>query len=159
MKITRDHPATTEFALHAGQLIQNFGVIEITSHRWIEALSQSQVAAEIGKELTLAKRVEIILRLIPQSKALSPEQKSKADDLWRKIKDKGLEVRNTVAHGTVSLAFIDDDPTLEPQTIGILKVKKWQDTDELVSLEELKNAVTVTAQIANELNAMFSLDA
>jgi hypothetical protein len=71
-------------------------------------------------------------------------------------RDKGLEVRNTVAHGTVSLALIENDPSLEPQTIGILKVKKWQDTDELMSLEELKNAVNVTAQIANEVNAMLT---
>ncbi len=159
MKITRDHPSTSEFALQAGKLIQNFGVIEITSHRWIEALSQSTVAAEIAKELTLAKRVDIILRLLPNNKLLTPELTSKAEKLWRKIKDKGLEVRNTIAHGTVSLAFIDNDPSLEPQTIGILKVKKWRDTNELIGLEELKNAVNVTAQTANELNAMFAPDA
>jgi hypothetical protein len=159
MKIARDHPSTTEFALQSGKLIQNFGVIEITSHRWIEALSQSTIAAEIGKELTLAKRIEIILRLLSHNKVLAPELIARAEELWRRIKDKGLEVRNTVAHGTVSLELIDDDPSLEPQTVGILKVKKWQDTDELMSLEELKNAVSVTAQIANELNAMLAPNA
>jgi hypothetical protein len=159
MKIARDHLSTTEFALQAGKLIQNFGVIEITSHRWIEALSQSAIAAEIEKELTLAKRIEIILCLLPHNKTLVPELIAKAEELWRKIKDKGLEVRNTVAHGTVSLKLIDNDPSLEPQTIGILKVKKWQDTNELMSLEELKNAVDVTAQIANELNAMLAPNA
>lgn len=154
MKIARDHPSTTEFALQAGKLIQNFGVIELTSYRWIEALSASGIAAEISKELPLGKRIEIIIRLLSRSNLLSSEQKARAETLWKNVKNEGLERRNTVAHGTVGLSLIESDPSLEPQTIGILKIKKWQDTDELMGLDELKNAVNVTSKIANELNAM-----
>ncbi len=154
MGILLNHPAAQEFSPLIGSLIQNFGVIEITSHRWIEALSQSAIATEISKELPLGKRIDIIRKLLPHNQVLTPELKSKADDLWRKIKDNGLEIRNTVAHGTVGLTFLDHDPNLEPQTIGILKVTKWQTHDELMTIEELRNAIDVTAKIANELNAI-----
>jgi hypothetical protein len=158
MKIAHDHPSTSEFALQAGKLIQNFGVIELTSYRWIEALSASAIAAEISKELTLGKRIEIILRLLHRGNTLSAELKARAETLWKKVKDEGLERRNTVAHGTVSLSLLESDPSFEPQTIGILKIKKWQDTDELMGLDELKNAVNVTYKIANELNAMLPVN-
>jgi hypothetical protein len=35
---------------------------------------------------------------------------------------------------------------------GILKLQKWQDSDQLLSLEELKAAVTTTAPIVEHLN-------
>lgn len=154
MKISHDHPATTEFALQAGRLIQNFGVVELTSYRWIDFLSSSPIATEISKELPLSKRVEIILRLIPHCKTMEASSLARAANLWKKIKDEGLERRNTVAHGTVSLALTADDSSLAPETIGILKHRKWQDSDQLMGLDELKNAVNVTAAIANELNAL-----
>ncbi len=46
MKVLRDHPTTQEFALNTGKLIQNFGVVELISYRWIEVLSGSTVAME-----------------------------------------------------------------------------------------------------------------
>jgi hypothetical protein len=60
--------------------------------------------------------------------------------------------------GTVSLALTAADSSLAPETIGILKHRKWQDSDQLMGLDELTNAVNVTAAIANELNVLLPSD-
>ena len=150
MKLLKDHPSTVEFATQAGRLIQNFGVIELLSFRWIELLAKSSVAAEISQELTLSKRIDIIVKLIERDTP-QPEKKDDAVRLWKQLRDKGCELRNVVAHGTIGLQFADDPETANPQTSGVLKLKKWAPTDELVSLQEVKDAVIVTARIAEEL--------
>lgn len=154
MKILKDHPATVEFALQSGKLIQNFGLVELTSYRWIGTLSKSDVAVEISMELPLAKRIEIILRLLERDKTLSTERKCRAEKIWKEVKDKGCELRNTVAHGTVGLMIAGDASSAEPQAVGILKIKKWKDTDQLMSIDELKRAVNATARIVEELNVL-----
>jgi hypothetical protein len=155
MKLLRDHPATHEFALQSGKLIQNFGIVELISYRWIEALSGNKVAMEISMELPLAKRIDIILKLLAREpKGLAPEKVDEAKSLWSQLRDKGCELRNAVAHGTVGLQFPTDDVTGQPQSAGILKLKKWSDTDQLLTLEELKGAVNVTSNIAEKLSAI-----
>ena len=155
MKILKDHPATLEFALQSGKLIQNFGVVELTSYRWIETLSGSSVAVEIAMEVPLAKRIDIILRLLDRDTPFfDSEQKDKAKTLWKQVRDKGCELRITVAHGTVGLGFEGDHTSSEPVTAGVLKLRKWSDTDQLMSIEELKDAVNTTANIVEQLNAM-----
>lgn len=47
-----------------------------------------------------------------------------------------------------------DDPLATPATLGVLKTRKWTDTDELISIEELKGAVNTTAKIAEELHQL-----
>lgn len=147
MKLLKDHPATIEFALQSGKLIHNFGLVELTSYRWIDVLSGSPIATEISKEVPLTKRIDIILKLLSRDTMLAPDARRKATKLWKDLREKGCELRNTIAHGTVG--FAGNDPS---QSIGILKLRKWQDTDELMSLEELTNAVNATARIAVELN-------
>jgi len=124
MQIAKDHPATLEFALQSGKLIQNFGVVELTSYRSIRWLSGSDVATEISMELPLAKRVEVILKLLDRDKTLPGDARDKAKDLLRQPKDKGCELRNTVAHGTVGLSFPGGDASADPYAIGILKLRK-----------------------------------
>jgi hypothetical protein len=143
-----------EFALQSGKLLQNFGLVEMTSYRWIEFLSGSGIAVEISRELALAKRIEIILKLIDRDSKLADDRKEKARTLWKQVKDKGCELRNTVAHGTVGLAIAGEDTLAEPMVVGLLKIRKWNDTDELMSIDELKGAVNTTARIVEELNAL-----
>jgi hypothetical protein len=64
MKLLRDQPTTNEFALQSGKLIQNFGVVELISYRWIEFLSGNSTAMEISMELPLSKRIDIIIKLL-----------------------------------------------------------------------------------------------
>jgi hypothetical protein len=154
MKIVKDHPAALECALQAGKLLQNFGLVEMTSYRWIEVLSGSGIAVEISRELVLAKRIEIILKLVDRDTKLAADKKEKARRLWKQIKDKGCERRNTVAHGTVGLAIAGDDTSAEPKVVGLVKIRKWSDTDELMSIDELKGAVNTTARIVEELNEL-----
>ncbi len=151
MKVAKDHPVSEEFALYAGKLIQNFGVVEVVSYRWIELLSGSAIAAEISKELPLARRIEIVLNLLARDPKVPQITKERATGLWRQVRDKGCEIRNAVAHGTVLLALPDGDTTQPPKLAGILKSRRWQDEDHLVSLEELKAAVNTTSRIAEEL--------
>jgi hypothetical protein len=157
MQIAKDHPETLKFALQAGKLIQNFGVVELTSYRWIHSLTGSAAATEISMELPLAKRLEIILKLLGRDTTLKTGAREKAMELWKQLKDKGCELRNTIAHGTVGLSFPENDASADPQAIGILKLRKWQDSDQLLSLEELENAVNVTARIAENLNEILDL--
>ncbi len=159
MKIAKDHPATLEFALQSGKFLQNFGLVEMTSYRWIAVLSGSPIAVEISREVPLAKRIDIVLKLIDRDTKLATEKKEKARTLWKQVRDKGCELRNTVAHGTVGLAIAGDDPTAQPQIVGVLKIRKWSDADELVSIEELKGAVNTTAKIVEELNELLGDDA
>jgi hypothetical protein len=159
MNLAKDHPATLEFALQSGKLLQNFGVVELTSYRWIAALSGNLVAVEISRDVPLAKRIDIVLKLIDRDAKSPPEKKEKARALWKQLKNTGCPLRNIVAHGTVGLSITGDDPGADPQWIGVLKINKWTDTDELVSLEELKGAVNTTAKIVEELNLILGEDA
>jgi hypothetical protein len=155
MKILRDHPATQEFVLNSGKLIQNFGIVELISYRWIEFLSGSAVAMEIAMEIPLAKRIDIIIKLLARDpKSLSAEKVEEAKALWSQLRDKGCELRNAVAHGTIGLKFATDDVAGQPQSAGILKVKKWSDTDEFLTLEELEGAVKVTGNIVEKLRTI-----
>jgi hypothetical protein len=155
MKLMGDHPATIEFALQSGKLIQNFGVIELLSYRWIEALSGSTIAMEISMELPLAKRIDVILKLIARgSPTLPGEAASEAKQLWSQLRDKGCEIRNSVAHGTMGLKFPTEDTSQDPQDIGILKLKKWSDTDQMIGVSEVKAAVNTTSAIAKRLNEL-----
>jgi hypothetical protein len=155
MKLMGDHPATLEFALQSGKLIQNFGVIELLSYRWIEVLSGSSIAMEISMELPLAKRIDVILKLIARgSPSLSSEAAGEAKQLWSQLKDKGCEIRNSVAHGTMGLKFPQADTSKDPEEIGILRLKKWSDTDQMISVEEVKAAVNTTSSIAKKLNGI-----
>lgn len=150
-----DHPATLEFALQSGKLIQNFGVIELLSYRWIEALSGSTIAMEISMELPLAKRIEVILKLIARgSPLLSGEAASEAKHMWSQLREKGCEIRNSVAHGTMGLKFPEEDTSQDPQEIGILKLKKWSDSDQMISVGEVKAALKTTSAIAKRLNEL-----
>ena len=159
MKFLKDHPATQEFALQSGKLIQNFGAVELTSYRWIATLSGNAVAVEIAMEVPLAKRIDIILRLLDRDTPFTDtEKKDKAKTLWKQVRDKGCELRNTVAHGTVGLMFDGDQASQEPAATGVFKLRKWSDTDQLVSLEELKAAVNVTANIVEQLNSLLADD-
>ena len=159
MKFLKDHPATQEFALQSGKLIQNFGAVELTSYRWIATLSGSAVAVEIAMEIPLAKRIDIILRLLDRDTPFNDiEKKGKAKTLWKQVRDKGCELRNTVAHGTVGLMFDGDEASREPVATGVFKLRKWNDTDQLMSLEELKDAVNVTAKIVEQLNSLLADD-
>jgi hypothetical protein len=155
MKLLRDHPTSKEFALESGQLIQNFGIVELTTYRWIEVLSGSSTAMEISMELPLSKRIDIILKLLKRDpKQLAPDKVKEAAELWAQLRDKGCELRNSVAHGTIGLRFPTADTTGQPQSAGILKLQKWKDTDQLITLEELRGAVNVTGNIAQRLSAM-----
>jgi hypothetical protein len=155
MKLLGDHPATLDFALHSGKLIQNFGVIELLSYRWIEVLSGSSIAMEISMELPLAKRIDVILKLIARgSPSLSNDVANEAKQLWSQLRDKGCEIRNSVAHGTMGLKFPQDDTSKDPQEIGILKLKKWSDTDQMIGVGEVKAAVDTTSAIARRLSAI-----
>jgi hypothetical protein len=151
MKLLKDHPASTEYALQSGKLIQNFGVVELTSYRWIAYLSQSAVAVEISRELPLAKRIDVILRLMDRG-TRNIEKREQAVLMWRQLRDKGCEVRNSIAHGTVGFGFEGEPANADPTFSGVLKLKRWTDCDELISLDELKNAVDVTANIVEQLN-------
>jgi hypothetical protein len=72
--------------------------------------------------------------------------------------------RNCAGYGALGWGILDSlfhydkvsvkKGQLQVQTIGILKVTKWQTQDELMTIEELRNAIDVTAKIANELNAI-----
>lgn len=75
MKLSKDNPATLEFALQSGKLIQNFGVVELISYDWIGALSRSAIAVEIAREVPLAKRIDIIVRLLGRNECALPAQK------------------------------------------------------------------------------------
>lgn len=147
-----------DFALQAGKLIQNFGLVELTSYRWLGVLTQNPMAVEISRELALSKRIDIVLRLIDRDTKLGADEKDKARTLWKQVRDKGCELRNAVAHGTVGLAIKGDDPTAQPHAVGILKIRKWSDTDALISLDELRGAVNSTAQIVEELNELLGED-
>ncbi len=106
-------------------------------------------------EIPLAKRIDIIIRLLARDpKGLSAEKVDEAKSLWSQLRDKGCELRNTVAHGTVGLKFATEHVAGQPQSAGILKLKKWSDTDEMLTLEELKAAVNVTGNIAEKLRAI-----
>lgn len=87
MQIAKDHPETLKFALQAGKLIQNFGVVELTSYRWIHSLTGSAAATEISMELPLAKRIEIILKLLGRDTTLKTGAREKAMELWKQLKD------------------------------------------------------------------------
>jgi hypothetical protein len=155
MKLLRDHPVSEEFALLSGKLIQNFGVVELLSHRWIEVLSRSAIAMEIAMELPLAKRIDIIIRLLARShNDMSAEQVTEANTCWSQLRDKGCELRNSVAHGTIGLRFHEDDTMSTPEVAGILKLRKWSATDQLLGLDELKGAVNVTHNIVEKLSKM-----
>jgi len=155
MKLMGDHPATLDFALHSGKLIQNFGVIELLSYRWIEALSGSTIAMEISMELPLAKRIDVVLKLIERGlPPLTSDAAIEAKQLWSQLRDKGCEIRNSIAHGTMGLKFPQEDTSKDPEEIGILKLKKWSDTDQMISVGEVKAAVTTTSAIAKRLNEL-----
>lgn len=62
MKIVEDHPATCEFVIPTGRLIQNFGVVEMASFHWLEFFSGGEVAVKIEKEVPLARRIDAIMR-------------------------------------------------------------------------------------------------
>ena len=151
MNFVKDHPLSIEYATQSGKLIQNFGVVELISYRWIGFLSKNDVAVEISQELPLARRIEIILKLLGRD-SCKLDKKDESLRLWKQIRDQGCEVRNAIAHGTVGLFFTGNPQTEEPQSSGVLKLKKWTDTDELISLDEVKNAVNVTARISEQLN-------
>lgn len=154
MKIIQDHPVATEFALQSGKLIQNFGLVELTSYRWIHALSGSDIAVEISHEVPLAKRIDIVLKLLERDTKLSADHKERATRLWKQVRDKGCELRNTVAHGTAALVIAGQDSTGEVKEAGILKMRKWQDTDQMIGIDELKSAVNTTGQIVQALNGL-----
>ena len=97
-------------------------------------MSGSSVAAEIAMDIPLAKRIDVILRLLDrETLVLDSEKKEEAKTLWKSVRDKGCELRNTVAHGTVGLIFEGDGVAQMPVTAGILKRIKWSHTDHLIS--------------------------
>ena len=153
MQFKKDHPASAEFALQSGKLIQNFGVVELTTYRWVQRLSGSAIATEISMELPLSKRIDVILRLLSDDTKLGQDQTERAIVLWKEVK-KGCELRNAIAHGTVGLLFGEDN---ELQVAGIMKLRKWKDSNELISIEELRDGVNTTQRIAEELNALLEM--
>jgi len=155
MNLLKVHPAADDFAFHSGKLLQNFGVVELDSCRWVAVLSNSDIAGEISAEVTLSKRIEIILKLLERAPGrLAPEDDAKARTHWKVLRDKGCDLRNTVAHGALALAFDGADTGAPPSVSGILKRKKWGTHDELMSVEELKDAVTKTAAIVEQLRSL-----
>ena len=158
MNFIKDHPIAVEYATQSGKLIQNFGVIELTSYRWIGFLSKCEIAVEIAREVPLAKRIDIIVKLLGHGDH-KLVKKDEALRLWKQVRDKGCEVRNAIAHGTVGLFFRGNPASEEPQSSGVLRLKKWSDVDELISLAEVKDAVNTTAQIAEQLNQILDAEA
>ncbi|MBL9201740.1 MAG: hypothetical protein JNL39_14615 [Opitutaceae bacterium] len=153
MNLLKDHPASDEFALHIGKLIQNFGVVEMSTYRWIAQLSGSKIAVEISMELPLAKRIEVILNLLEKGhSSFDAAQRERATNLWGQLRDKGCELRNAVAHGATILAFSGAETSGNPVTSGVMKVRKKSSTDQMLGIDEIKAAVNTTAQIAMELS-------
>lgn len=157
MNLIMDHPVAVEYAVQSGKLIQNFGVIELTSYRWIGFLSKSEIAVEIAKEVALAKRIDLIVKLLGRDDQ-KLVKKDEAVRLWKQVRDKGCEVRNSIAHGTVGMVFAATPEAEEPMSSGVLKLKKWSDADELISLAEVKDAVNTTARIAEQLNQILDAE-
>lgn len=157
MNLLKDHPVSIEYATQSGKLIQNFGVIELSSYRWIGFLSKSDIAVELSQELALAKRIDVIVKLLARGDQL-PTHKDEAVRLWKQVRDKGCEVRNAIAHGTVGLLFTGDPATEEPQASGVVRLAKWSDTSQLISIAEVKDAVNTTARIAERLNQILDVE-
>jgi len=133
---------------NTGKMIQNFGVVEYISLRWIGVLTGNEDAVNIAMELTLATRIKVVVKLIETKNKFNENTKSSALKLWKELLNDGLPKRNIVAHGML-VTKKDINGAILNQ--GPLKIKKWTDSDELMTHEELANTVTVTKNIIVEL--------
>ena len=144
-----DHPAPTKWTGEIGKLIVNFGGLEFLVAGWIVALShKNEIVLDLASELTLSRRIRLILDLLPTS-GLDSDSMNAADSLWKEVQ-RLSELRNKVAHNPIVFGWHGKEQTGEPDFIGIPNLKK-RTLDPLVDIKELKEAVNASTRIAQQL--------
>ena len=148
-----DHPSTDPWAKAIGQLIVNFGAIEIISLGWIDNLSTDQIVHDMASDMPLSRRIQLITHLIDRSKA-PRKTKNQAKAKWKEISEVS-QIRNSVAHNPIVFGWNSEDESGIPDFLAIPNMKsvaKHPDSPKLVdSLGDLNTAVNKVTTIALEL--------
>lgn len=107
MKVDKDYilndPVSFEFAQVIGQIILNFGALELEIHRWIEKLTGSKFGHPHNKYRSPDSEIGQIIKLVKKQKIKNVEEGWKLARSW-------LKFRNIVAHNP--LVFVNDQAGL-----------------------------------------------
>jgi hypothetical protein len=139
-----------------GGLILNFGTIEFSSFRWIQHFATDPLVGDLSMDMTLAKRLRVILELIERS-ALSTESRKRAIGLWSEV-GKMSEMRNTIAHNPIVFGVgADKQPVM-----GIPNVKNMKGSGpfkvSLLHVSKIIEAAHRLAAISGELDKIIIED-
>ena len=153
-KILLDDPESIKYSNMAGKFLSNFGTIEFLSIEWYMALTEAKPKLSKVYGLTLSERINRILELIEKTNRFDRNQKTEIVDVWKKLKNDGLKLRNSIAHAPFwQLRPNSQEGTQFINCQGFLTFNKKTNTEELISYEELSNGVNATKVLADKLLA------
>ena len=133
-----------------GGVFLNFGGIEFASYRWIEALSNDQILRDVAIDMNLARRIDLIKKLIQRS-SWQDDKKKGAIDLWKEVSGHS-KIRNTIAHNPMSFGRNRDGLAIG----GIINVKEMKGPGpyevQTLDVMDLVETARRVALIANKLH-------
>jgi hypothetical protein len=146
-----------EYSVMAAKLLTNFGFVEFLSIQWLMTLKEPKMKLKNIYSMRLHDRINEILSLVNKSDKFTKTEKYEILKIWKELNGKGREIRNSIAHSPfVQSRTSNTDGTQSINFEGFLTFNKKTNMEELISLEELKKAVDITANLIKKLTPISS---
>ena len=136
-----------------GKFILNFGGLELISLMWIEELGRDDLLLDLGADMPLSKRLDLVRVLVKRSR-LEKDLEREVLDTWAAV-ERLAKIRNDLAHGPIIFGWHEREHSGSPDFVGSLNVRKLRAKDTtatpLVEFQALYDGVDETARLASVL--------